>query len=222
MNGALFIPTIGGAAAIRVLLVGIGYALSAGLQPGPLQAFFLAKVTEQGWRRTLPAAFAPLLSDGPIALVAILALQALPAGFRNILQLAGGMLLLYFAWSAYQNWQQPQTDLEGSSHSAPRTIRQAALVNLLNPNPYLGWSLVMGPAVIGAWEEGPWLAAVLLLAFYITMIGTSLVIIFLMGQALAFGPNTRKSLSLVSALLLAGLGIYFLIQAGGGIWQTFL
>lgn len=204
----------------RVLLIGIGYALSAALQPGPLQAFFLSKVAEGGWRRALPAAFAPLVSDGPIALVAILLLQALPPSFRDWLQLAGGLLLLYFSWSAFQNWRRGLPDSQGDPGSTPRTIRQAALINLLNPNPYLGWSLVMGPAVISAWEEGPWLAAALLAAFYITLISASLGVIFLMGQALLIGPGARRTLSLVSALLLAGLGAYFLVLAGGGLLGT--
>lgn len=206
---------------MSIILVGVGYALSAGLQPGPLQAFFLAKVTQDGWKRTLPAALAPLISDGPIALIAILFLKVLPDSFRDYLQLAGGILLLVFAWAAFRNWRSggednPETD---SSSSTPKTLFQAALVNLLNPNPYLGWSLVMGPAVLAAWAESPDLAIALLLAFYLTMISTSLLIIYLMGQALLMGPRARQTLSLISALLLVGLGIYFLYQAGGRLLQ---
>jgi hypothetical protein len=59
----------------------------------------------------------------------------------------------------------------------------------------------------------------MLLAFYITMISTSLVIIYLMGQALLISPGARKILSLISALLLVGLGVYFLVQAGGGLLE---
>jgi hypothetical protein len=51
------------------------------------------------------------------------------------------------------------------------------------------------------------------------MISTSLVIIYLMGQALLIGPGARKILSLISALLLVGLGVYFLVQAGGGLLE---
>ncbi len=222
MNAAIAALLTQGSSLVKFTLIGIGYALSAGLQPGPLQAFFLAKVAEGGWRRALPAAFAPLVSDGPIALVSILLLQALPDSFRNWLQLGGAILLLYFAWSAYQNSRQDQPGEEQKPGSTPRTIRQAALINLFNPNPYLGWSLVMGPSVITAWQEGPWLAAALLVSFYVTMISTSLVIIYLMGQALLIGPGARKTLSLISALLLVGLGIYFLVQAGGGLLQTVL
>lgn len=202
---------------VNNILIGISYALSAGLQPGPLQAFFLAKVAEQGWRRTLPAAFAPLISDGPIALVSILLLNILPETFRNLLQLAGGFLLLYFAWNAFRNWREDQVVDFGESESTPKTVFQAALINLLNPNPYLGWSLVMGPAVVAAWAKSPGTAISLLLAFYITMIITSMVMIYLMGRALLLGPGARKVMNLISALLLVGLGLYFLYQAGGSL-----
>jgi threonine/homoserine/homoserine lactone efflux protein len=209
-------------ALIRYLLIGITYALSAGLQPGPLQAFFLARVARQGWKRTLPAAFAPLLSDGPIALISITLLQMLPASFRNWLQLAGGILLLFYARSAFATWRHPPALDENSDRPVPGTILQAALINLFNPHPYLGWSLVMGPEVIAAWDMGPWLAAALLGAFYIVMISTSLVVIFLMGQAVLIGPGARQTLSLISALLLAGLGGYFLIMAAGSLLRTIL
>jgi threonine/homoserine/homoserine lactone efflux protein len=202
---------------VNNILIGISYALSAGLQPGPLQAFFLAKVAEQGWRRTLPAAFAPLISDGPIALVSILLLNILPETFRNLLQLAGGFLLLYFAWNAFRNWREDQVVDFGESESTPKTVFQAALINLLNPNPYLGWSLVMGPAVVAAWAKSPGTAISLLLAFYITMIITSMVMIYLMGRALLLGPGARKVMNLISALLLVGLGLYFLYQASGSL-----
>ena len=84
----------------------------------------------------------------------------------------------------YMHFRQAQTAPVDDPGSTPKTLGQAALINLVNPNPYLGWSLVMGPAVIAAWEAGPGLALALLLAFYITMIGTSMLLIYLMGQAL--------------------------------------
>ncbi|MCJ7716830.1 MAG: LysE family transporter [Anaerolineales bacterium] len=199
---------------LRYLLIGTGYALSAGLQPGPLQAFFLARVTEDGWRRTLPAAFAPLISDGPIALIALLLLSYLPDGFRDFLQLAGGFLLLTFAWSSYNSWKNYREKEPEDSFSTPKTIFQAALVNILNPNPYLGWSLVMGPAVLAAWNEGPLFAVILLVSFYITMISISLILIALMGTTTLLGSTARRKLTLISALLLGALGVYFMIHAG--------
>ena len=202
---------------VKYILIGFGYALSAGLQPGPLQAFFLSKGARDGWKRTLPAAAAPLLSDGPIALVAILFLQILPESFRDYLGLAGGALLLVFAWFSFQTWKGEEKNPQDSSGNVPRSLLQAALVNLFNPNPYLGWSLVMGPAVLTAWAEAPGMALSLLLSFYVTMISTSMIIIYLMGRALLLGDKARRWLSLISGLLLVGLGLYFIYQAGSNL-----
>jgi threonine/homoserine/homoserine lactone efflux protein len=187
------------------------------LQPGPLQAFFLSKTVEQGWRRTLPAAFAPIISDGPIVLIALFVLSYLPNSFQHILQIAGGLLLLYFAWSSLRGWRTYQDPGDGES-SSPNTIMQAALVNLLNPNPYLGWSLIMGPAVILAWNEKPIFAVTLLTVFYLVMISTSMVIILLVGTTRFLDQNRRRMLLLISALLLVGLGFYYLINGG---WALF-
>lgn len=199
---------------LQYLMIGASYALAAGLQPGPLQAFFLTKVAENGWRRTLPAAFAPLISDGPIALIALLILSYLPDSFQEILQIAGGLLLLYFAWSTFRSWKTNQTSNPENSTSTPATVLQAALVNLFNPNPYLGWSLVMGPTVLLAWGEKPLYAISLLGAFYLVMISTSMVLILLMGTTGFLNQSGRRILLLISALLLAGLGIYYLGTGG--------
>ena len=63
---------------LRDLLIGAGFAFGAAVQPGPLQAFLLSRVATAGWRRALPACFSPLLSDIPIALLALLVLGRLP------------------------------------------------------------------------------------------------------------------------------------------------
>ena len=75
----------------------------------------------------------------------------------------------------------------------------------------------MGPAVVAAWAKSPVIAVSLLLAFYITMIITSMVMIYFMGRALLLGPDARKVMNLISALLLVGLGLYFLYQASGSL-----
>src|SRR5512147_2464274 len=90
---------------LEYLLLGGGFALAAAAQPGPLQAFLLSRVAERGWKPTLPAALAPLLSDGPIALLAVFVLGRLPRTLAHALGAAGGLLLLYLAWSAFREWR---------------------------------------------------------------------------------------------------------------------
>jgi threonine/homoserine/homoserine lactone efflux protein len=97
--------------------------------------------------------------------------------------------------------------------SAPRTMLQAALVNLLNPNPYLGWALVLGPSILTAWQETPAHGIALLAAFYVTMVATLAGFIFLVGTTRFLGARVQRAIAGVSALVLAGLGVYLLISS---------
>ena len=203
---------------LEYLLLGGGFAFAAAIQPGPLQAFFLSSVAQKGWKRTLPASFAPLLSDGPIALLVLLVLNRIPETLAVLLQAAGGIFLIYLAWASYKQWRQQAMTETGANDSAPRTLLQAATVNILNPNPYLGWSLVLGPAVLAAWHQNPANAVALIIAFYATIITVMACTILLFGTTRFLGPGGRRTLILVSAVTLAAIGMYrlaaSLLQAG--------
>jgi threonine/homoserine/homoserine lactone efflux protein len=201
---------------IESVLVGCGFAFAAAVQPGPLQAFLLARVAADGWKRTLPASFAPLLSDGPIALVVLLVLRRLPPEMGRGLQAAGGCLLLAFAALSYRQWRRQAVSPPDDPAAAPRTLLQAAAVNILNPNPYLGWSLVLGPALVRAWSTSPGNAAALLVAFYGTMVVALALMILLFGTSSLLGPRGRRALLLLSALALAALGVF---QLGASLWR---
>jgi len=208
-------PQPGAHEMLSYLLFGSGFALAAVLQPGPLQAFLASRVAASGWRRTLPACLAPLLSDIPIALLALLVLRELPPLFQELLRAAGGLLLLYLAWIAYRQWRSPSEAVV--SGSAPRTFLEATLVNLLNPHPYIGWTLVLGPSLIAAWNEHGTYAVALVVAFYGTLVVGLAAFILLVGTARFLGPRGQRALVGVSAALLAALGIYLLAVAVGGL-----
>lgn len=157
----------------------------------------------------LPACFAPLLSDGPIALVSVLLLSRITSSFQVALRAAGGALLLSFAAAALREWREP----DASGGSAPRTLVQAVLVDLLNPNPYLAWGLVLGPAVAAAWREA-WIRAVAFVgAFYGTMCAAMAGFVLVAGTSDQLGPRARRALLLVAAALLAGLGLRLLASS---------
>jgi threonine/homoserine/homoserine lactone efflux protein len=96
-----------------------------------------------------------------------------------------------------------------------RTLIQAVTVNLLNPNPYLGWSLVLGPAVLRAWGQNPVNSVVLIITFYAVMISALAGTIFLFGTTRFLGARGRRTLILASAVALALLGIYQLLTGLG-------
>ncbi len=196
-------------------LFGSGLAFAAAVQPGPLQAFLVSRVVATGWKRTLPACFAPVLSDGPIAALAILVLGRLRPGAVDVLRACGGLLLLYLAASAFRQWRRPGAPPPAS---APRTLIEAAAINLLNPNPYLAWAFVLGPAAVAAWGHHPIHAVAFVVAFYVTMIVALSVFVFLAGTARFLDAGRQHALVGVSALLLASIGAILLAVGVRGAW----
>jgi len=190
------------------LILGGGFAFASAVQPGPLLAFLFAQVAERGWRDTLPAAASPLLTDGPIAVLVLVLLRELPGGMQRSLRGAGGILLLYLAWTALRRWRQTGQDAKTPGASVRSPLLQAALVNAVNPGPYLGWSLVLGPAALEAWGRGPAYAVALVGAFYGTMVVTLALIILLFGTTQFLTSAGRRAVTLVSAMALAALGCY--------------
>src|SRR5664280_2659118 len=154
---------------IQYLIIGITYAFTAVVQPGPFQAFLLSQTLSKGWRRTLPAAFGPLISDLPVILIVLLLLTTVPPRFISILQIAGGLFLLYLAFNAYKTWKNFDSPKPPAPQSNQQTLLSAVMVNLLNPNPYLGWSLVLGPLLLKGWHQNPANGIVLLVSFYVTL-----------------------------------------------------
>ena len=134
---------------LTYLILGMTYAFAAAAQPGPLQTYLISQTLSHGWRRTLPAAFSPLISDGPVIALVLLVLSRVPAWMVQGLRLAGGVFVLYLAWGAVKSWRRCDAQ---DMPPAPSSLLRAALVNVLNPNPYISWSLVLGPLLLKAWR----------------------------------------------------------------------
>ena len=197
---------------LKYILIGGGFAFAAAVQPGPLQAFLLSRVASAGWRRTLPAALAPVISDGPIALLVLTVLHRVAGGFERFLQGAGGIVLLYFAATTFLEWRRAELGAALEGASPPRTLLQAVAVNIVNPNPYIGWSLVLGPLALEAWAEAPANAVALVGSFYVVIVLSLAAFILLVGATSFLGPRGRRALLLASSIVLAGIGVYSLVS----------
>ena len=198
---------------LKYFILGGGFAFAAAVQPGPLLAFLFSRVAISGWRRTLPAALAPMISDGPIAILVLLVLNRFGGGFVNILKAAGGILLLYFAGKTLSAWRQEKTGTALEAPSAPKTLFQAVAVNLVNPGPYLGWSLVLGPLTIEAWNQSYGHAITLVTTFYVSMVLFLSLIIIIFGTTSLLGNRGKRALMLASAAALACIGVYQILSA---------
>ena len=190
------------------LLQGLGYGLAAASQPGPFQTYIISQTLTRGWRRTLPAALAPLVSDGPIILVCLLALSQVPAWLQRFLYIAGGLFILYLAYGAFKAWKNFELQTSQTASTENQSVLKAALMNALSPNPYIYWTLVTGPILIKGWRETPLNGIGFLAGFYLMMIGSLAAIILVFGIASRLGPKVNKILLAVSAIALFCFGLY--------------
>ncbi|MCL4550026.1 MAG: LysE family transporter [Bacteroidetes bacterium] len=193
---------------IYYITFGITYAFAAAVQPGPLFTYLLSRSISKGWRHTLPASLAPLISDGPIIILVLLLLTNVPNSFINILQLAGGLFLLYLSYGAMKSWKEFDAEKIADKNSCAKSLFTATVVNFLNPSPYIGWSLVMGPLLLKGWRESPANGISLLVSFYGTLVVCLAVMIIIFGSLKKLPANVSRSLLGLSFIALACLGIY--------------
>lgn len=198
---------------LAFILRGLLLGLPAAAQPGPFQAYLLSQTMKNGWRRTLPAALAPLLSDGPIISLVVLILTQLPAWFLRTVQIAGGAFILYLAWRAWKTFRDGNftTPREGDD-LVRQSLGEAAVMNLLNPNPYVFWGLAAGPILVQAWRDAPALGLSFLIGFYVALLGGFALQIVIFGTARRLGPRISRTLTGISAIALLLFGGYQLWQ----------
>ena len=192
---------------INYLIFGLTYAFACVVQPGPFQAFLFSQSIKNGWRKTIPLVFAPIMSDIPVILLVLLVLTNVPHEVLQGLQIVGGLFLLYLAYTAYKSWRTFTPNV--NKDIAPQfTVFKAVLVNLLNPNPYLAWSLVLGPFLIKAWNEAPANGIVLLISFYGSMVIYSIGLTGLFAAARNLGPRINRIALGISVVAFAAFGVY--------------
>jgi len=189
------------------IIQGLGLGLAAAAQPGPFQAYLISQSLRLGWRKALPAALAPLLSDGPIITLTLLILSRIPPLLQQGLHFAGGFFILFLAARMGQSLRKGAADEGTHSGTQVQSVWNAALMNLLNPNPYIYWSLVTGPILIAAWRSSSLYGLGFLVAFYTSMLtGLAAVIVFF-GVSRNLGPKVNQVLLIISTVVLGCFGI---------------
>jgi threonine/homoserine/homoserine lactone efflux protein len=203
------------------LLQGLTLGLSAAATPGPFQAFLLSQSARIGWRRTLPAACSPLISDGPIIVLVMLILTSMPGLFLEALRFGGGLFLLYLARTAFMAARHKPDFKHRRIVPATGSILQATILNLLNPNPYVFWSLIGGPVLLQAWQQGPGYCFAFLGGMYAALIGGCVCLVILFATAARVEASVNRALLALSAAALALFGCYQLFAALSTIIRCF-
>lgn len=203
---------------ISYIALGITLGFAAGIQPGPFQAFLISRTLQDGWRHSLPAAFAPLLSDAPAIALALLLLTSVPVWMENVLHFAGGFFVLFLAYNAYRAFKNYSFDQASLPPSRSQNLLKAVGLNLLNPNPYIFWSLVSGPLLLKAWREAITNGVAFVSSFYGSMILTCAGIILLFAGIGRLFPKVNRILIGISVVALALFGFYQLWLGATSLW----
>ena len=192
-------------------LSGAALGLSAGWSPGPLLTLVMTETLRSGIAAGVRLAIAPLITDTPIILVALILMPRLNASrpLMGVISLAGAA---FITWMAIESM-----GYRGAAEGMPRpaaSIWRGVLANALNPSPYLFWFTVGGSLVLRTVDQNPMAAVVFILVFYTCLVGSK---IFL---ALVVGRYRRFLQSGIYVWTLRGLGGVLLIFAGRFLWQA--
>ena len=193
-------------------LAGAILGLTAGLSPGPLLTLVVLQTLRHGPREGMLVSAAPLLTDIPIVLAVLLVLREIgPSGvFLGILSVGGGCYVLRLAWETWRSGPVPAGEGAGEA----RSLRKGALINFLNPHPWLFWITVGGPLVFRAGQAGslePWL---FIGFFYFCLVGSKVAVALTVGRFRTFFTGRAyRGLMVVLAAVLAGFSVFLFHEA---------
>jgi threonine/homoserine/homoserine lactone efflux protein len=193
---------------ILYFLQGATLALSATIMPGPFQAFLLSQSLKNGWKSTLPAAFAPLVTDGPVIGLVLFVLTQTPVWFLDMLRIAGGLFILYLSWEGFLAFRSPAPVLEPSNDAGRRTFINAVAINALNPNPYIFWSVVGVPIILSGWRESPAFGISFIAGFFGTFVCSLASLIIIFSTAGRINNRATRILMCITAVALLIFGLY--------------
>lgn len=123
---------------MAIALIALTIGFTAGLKPGPLGVFVIHQTMARGYRHGLMASLAPIITDGPIILLAIFfSQQATNLDWLiALISLLGGTYMAYIAHKIFTTKYSDYTDDRGFRDSG---FIGAIKLNIVNPSPYVFW-----------------------------------------------------------------------------------
>jgi len=165
---------------VDLLLLGLALGLAAGISPGPLLALVITSSLERGFGAGLMVAVAPLLTDAPIILLAVLVLKDMPEPFLAGLGVIGGCFVVYLGLRTFRS-DKPSIGAKTAGGDLG-DLGRGALVNFFNPQPWLLWPTVQGPLLVQGWRQSPLVGLGFVTSFYLAIVGSKVAIAALVAR----------------------------------------
>ena len=191
----------------------LGFAAAA--SPGPFQALLLERSARQGVRRALPLSLVPLVSDPTVMAACLFALAGVPPGLLRALGGAGGLLLLWMGVGALRPLlaaARPAAPVAPPARAADG-FWGAVVVNLLNPNAWIFWSLVGAPLLAQAARASAGDALTFLAGFYLPLVATNAALVAGFGALGGLGARVQRCLAASSGAAFLAMGGLQLVRA---------
>ncbi len=206
---------------ISLITSGISLGLSAGMLPGPLQTILIQNTLAHGWRYSMIGIFSPLVADIPVILLVMVVLSQFPPEMARLLQIGGGIFLLYMAWGGWKSWRGGES-IGGDPANNPierqsrrKYFARVVTINLLSPGPYIFWGTVNGPLLRQGLEDSVLSGLAFMLAFYGAFLGILAGWVLIFDRLRRVNPKVTRALVLVTVIVLALLGVSLIAQGAG-------
>jgi threonine/homoserine/homoserine lactone efflux protein len=196
---------------LNLISQGISLGFSAGAMPGPLQSYLITTTLANGWRKSIIVILSPLITDGPIILLAVVLLKQLPPQLIRLIQVVGGLYLLWIAYGAWRRFRSGIT-LDTTPQPQSRTLSQGLMMNWLSPGPYIFWGTINGPLLIGALQLSIWHGVAFMLAFYGTFLGILALYVVVFDRLRRLDERFTRAIFLVTLVVLVVFGISLVLQ----------
>ena len=171
-------------ASAHYFVSGLLLGFAAGVSPGPLLALVISETILHSRKEGVLVSLSPVLTDFPVIAATVLILSRVSNSdfFLGIVSLAGAAFVGYLA---YKNIliQGVHTAID---YVKPQSLRKGVITNFLSPHPYLFWMTIGAPTIIKAFHVGIASAISFLAGFYLLLIGSKIVIAFMVGHSKNF------------------------------------
>lgn len=187
------------------LAAGLGIGLAAGVSPGPLLVLVVTATLRGGWRHGVTTAAAPLVSDVVVVAVVLSTLGRLPTRALDWLGVVGGLAVV---WMGVGTLREARTATLATDGGAPaggtrRSLRDAAVVNLLSPHPWITWITILGPLTLAAARASVAGGVAVVVGFYLALVGSKCLLAVLVGR----GRGRLTDVAYRRVLLVAGVAL---------------
>ena len=222
-------------ATVSSLAFGAVFGLALAAPPGPMNAVIAEESALRGWLAGFTAGLGAMTADFLfflLALVGVVGFVGTMPTLRGVMVGAGGLLMLYFAYGAVRDARTASTFTEGGGEPGHRGFVKALLLALTNPYQILFWLTVgvglLRPGTVDILAHAPYIGTALSGMVVVRTGSPAMIVGFFGGIVLwivgfpaslvAAGRRIDRfasAVAYVSALVLAGFGVFFLNEALG-------